>query len=329
MSFFSASFEDLWMASVGGAMLGISTSAYLALIGRVTGMSGSLRQTYLQITAQKTPDPIHIVYVGGLMLGSSAMGYILPNAFEAGGFNPVLMAVSGLLVGVGTTVGHGCTSGHGLCGLARFSTRSLYAVTTFFGTAIIISSSLSSSLVELKTPSPELGGASNMGIATLALGSSLVAYGAYQLQDNIASLSAIFCASLFSAGLVISGMVRATKVHAFLDFTGIPTGVWDPSLALVFFSGLGINLILFPILRKSYAPVVASKWDLPTSTNFSWDLIYGGALFGVGWALGGICPGPGMVGISGQYGLANVIWIVGCLIGQQAATSFQSLRIKK
>jgi hypothetical protein len=105
-------------------------------------------------------------------------------------------------------------------------------------------------------------------------------------------LYALLSGLIFSAGLGISGMTQQGKVLGFLNLGG----PWDPSLALVMLGatlvhGVGFRLVMH--LRK--APLVESRFQLPTSRTLDGKLLGGAALFGVGWGLGGFCPGPGLV----------------------------------
>eukprot|EP00471_Norrisiella_sphaerica_P001982 CAMPEP_0184482018 /NCGR_PEP_ID=MMETSP0113_2-20130426/3594_1 /TAXON_ID=91329 /ORGANISM="Norrisiella sphaerica, Strain BC52" /LENGTH=338 /DNA_ID=CAMNT_0026861521 /DNA_START=31 /DNA_END=1047 /DNA_ORIENTATION=+ len=314
-------YEGIKWATIGGTVLGLSTSAYMALVGRVSGMSGSLRNTYLQLTQQKAVDPLHVVYVGGLLIGGAAVRILLPASFELGSYDAVMLVVGGLLTGVGTTIGHGCTSGHGLCGLARLSFRSLVAVGTFFTTGLATCTALHPMMKTLWTPSS----VPNFGLPlpyadtlplTVISGSFLSLWGFSQL-DLYQALSASVCSIAFSFGLGISGMLMPSKIHGFLALT---TG-WDPSLMFVMMGGLVVNVALFPLIRRLSKPVTCPAFDLPTSTHFDPDLVIGGVLFGLGWAIGGLCPGPGIVGIAGPYGLSSLIWTTACIAGQQLTHS--------
>lgn len=102
---------------------------------------------------------------------------------------------------------------------------------------------------------------------------------------------ALLSGLLFGAGLVIAGMTSPTKVTAFLDLFGH----WDPSLALVMVGAIVVHAALLrPILRLRH-PLFATKFHVPEKTAIDGRLIAGAALFGVGWGLGGVCPGPGVV----------------------------------
>lgn len=128
---------------LGGALIGLAASALLILNGRVAGVSGiagSLVGGVLAPFGGRIDGELleRAAFVVGLILGPFVFLLVF-GAFPAvtiTGALPVLIA-GGLLVGFGTRLGGGCTSGHGVCGLARFSRRSLAAVVTFFAVAIL------------------------------------------------------------------------------------------------------------------------------------------------------------------------------------------------
>ncbi len=104
---------------------------------------------------------------------------------------------------------------------------------------------------------------------------------------------AYVCGLLFAVGLGISGMTHPSKVLAFLDFAGD----WDPSLALVMGAGVLVNFVFFRMATRRGAPLLAPSFSLPTKTAVDASLLGGAALFGVGWGLGGFCPGPAIVSV--------------------------------
>ena len=121
---------------------------------------------------------------------------------------------------------------------------------------------------------------------------------------------AFACGALFALGLAISGMTHPTKVLAFLDFTG----AWDPSLALVMGGGVLVNVLLFRVALRRGTPLLGGAFALPDRRAIDARLVGGAALFGVGWGLGGFCPGPAIVSVAG--GAAPVIlFVVAMLVG--------------
>jgi uncharacterized membrane protein YedE/YeeE len=96
---------------------------------------------------------------------------------------------------------------------------------------------------------------------------------------------------LFGTGLVISGMTKTSKVVGFLDLFG----QWDPSLVFVMLGGIAVHFVLLRLVLRREAPLFDEKFHLPTRRDLDKKLILGAALFGIGWGLGGYCPGPGLV----------------------------------
>lgn len=101
-------------------------------------------------------------------------------------------------------------------------------------------------------------------------------------------LVAFLCGSLFGLGLVVSDMANPARVVAFLDITG----AWDPSLALVMAGALLPSAIAYRWTRARHAPLLAGALHIPQSRRIDRHLVVGAALFGIGWGLAGVCPGP-------------------------------------
>lgn len=98
--------------------------------------------------------------------------------------------------------------------------------------------------------------------------------------------------ALFGAGLLLSGMTQPAKVIGFLD----PTNGWDPSLAFVMGGAAIVYALLFRLIRTHRErPWLDVSFHLPTRRDLDRPLVIGSALFGIGWGLGGLCPGPGIV----------------------------------
>lgn len=115
---------------------------------------------------------------------------------------------------------------------------------------------------------------------------------------NLQSLVSLIAGILFGAGLVIGGMTDPGKVIGFLDLAG----QWDPSLAFVMGSALCVTLPVFQlVIRKRSRPVLGTQFFLPTKTDLDPALLGGSALFGIGWGIAGLCPGPAIANlVSGE-----------------------------
>ena len=116
--------------------------------------------------------------------------------------------------------------------------------------------------------------------------------------------------SLFGFGLTLSGMLDPSKVQAFLDITRN----WDPSLAFVMFGGILTTSIGYYFILKSPSPLYDSNFHIPIIYHIDVKLIGGSVLFGIGWGLGGLCPGPAVAILSYSFSPA-IIFIIAMLIG--------------
>lgn len=123
---------------IGGALIGTSAGLMMLLHGRVAGISGIVG---LLATGRTGAEESHwrALFVGGLLLGGLLMSLLSPASFEITlDRSWGALALAGLLVGFGTRLGSGCTSGHGVCGIARFSPRSLVATGSFMVAGMVV-----------------------------------------------------------------------------------------------------------------------------------------------------------------------------------------------
>jgi len=106
---------------------------------------------------------------------------------------------------------------------------------------------------------------------------------------------ALIAGLLFGAGLAHSGMSDPARVHAFLDMSG---GAWDPTLAFVMGGAIGPMAIAWLIRRRLERPLADTRFSLPETTGMTPALIGGSALFGIGWGIAGLCPGPAVADLA-------------------------------
>lgn len=125
---------------------------------------------------------------------------------------------------------------------------------------------------------------------------------------------------LFALGLGVSGMTQPEKVIAFLDFFGN----WDPSLIFVMGGAVGINMLLYRLTLHRPCPVYAEQFTMPRQRKISGHLIVGAALFGIGWGLGGYCPGPAQVSLASGDG-SVVVFVIAMLAGMWLHEKLQAL----
>lgn len=125
---------------------------------------------------------------------------------------------------------------------------------------------------------------------------------------------------LFGAGLSISGMINPAKVLGFLDLAG----AWDPSLAFVMLGGVTVTAIGYRTVLRRDQPVFERGFALPSRRDIDPALLLGAALFGIGWGLGGYCPGPALAGLG--FGAADTLAFVAAMalgmIAARASSSF-------
>lgn len=105
--------------------------------------------------------------------------------------------------------------------------------------------------------------------------------------------SALAVGVLFGLGLTISGMINPAKIIAFLDVAG----AWDPSLLVVMATALVVSFVGYRIVLARTKPFFEPSFQVPTKTRIDRPLLAGSALFGVGWGLSGLCPGPAIAAI--------------------------------
>ena len=109
-----------------------------------------------------------------------------------------------------------------------------------------------------------------------------------------ALISAFLAGLVFGLGLIVSAMVNPAKVLAFLDVAGI----WDPSLALVMGGAIAMGLVGFAVAKRRRVSLLGLDMKLPGIKQVDARLVIGSLLFGIGWGLGGICPGPALVAVA-------------------------------
>jgi uncharacterized membrane protein YedE/YeeE len=121
-------------------------------------------------------------------------------------------------------------------------------------------------------------------------------------------VSAFLAGLVFAIGLGISGMTQPSKVIGFLDFFGH----WDPSLMFVMGGAIAAHFFFARRAAAGGTPRLAPKFELPTRTDINARLLLGAALFGVGWGIGGLCPGPAIVSAVG--GAPTTLVFVGAMV---------------
>jgi uncharacterized membrane protein YedE/YeeE len=127
-------------------------------------------------------------------------------------------------------------------------------------------------------------------------------------------VTAILAGLVFGMGLVLSGMTQPSRVVAFLD----PLGDWDPSLAFVMAGAVAVYAIAYRvIMRHRRDPWFDIRFHLPTRRDLDVQLVAGAALFGIGWGLVGLCPGPAIVAAA-SGSIEAILFVVAMLAGMLA-----------
>lgn len=126
---------------------------------------------------------------------------------------------------------------------------------------------------------------------------------------------------LFGVGLIVSGMGNPAKVLNFLDLFG----TFDPSLAFVMGGAVVVAFIGYRLVLARPVPLLAERFQVPTRTDIDARLILGPALFGIGWGLGGFCPGPAFTAL-GLGAPGTLVFVPAMLAGMWAARALAERR---
>ncbi len=109
---------------------------------------------------------------------------------------------------------------------------------------------------------------------------------------------ALLAGLLFGAGLTVAQMLDPARVLGFLDLAAIRTGHWDSTLLFVFAGALPVMFLAYQIRQRMAAPLLAPEFLIPSRTDIDAPLIVGSGLFGLGWGLVGLCPGPAVAALA-------------------------------
>ena len=291
-------------ALIGGIIMAIASSLHLLVRGKITGISGSF---FKSIHCEEMY--YNLSFLLGMILISAIYKSIFPSYssifFETSSsylsdLSFLGFCISGFLVGYGTKLANGCTSGHGVCGLPRLSKRSIVAVITFCICGILFATFryyvpflVTDFLTEYI---PVFDSAIITWISFIAcIGGIAVIIVPLITKKKWSDLRdyiiALIIGMLFGYGLLQSGMVER---HTVINFLTISKH-WDYTLVIVLASAVGVNLITFYLILKYKSKPIYGTYSLPTKTKVDGKLLLGSAIFGIGWGMGGICPGPAVI----------------------------------
>jgi uncharacterized membrane protein YedE/YeeE len=136
------------------------------------------------------------------------------------------------------------------------------------------------------------------------------------MRDTLAGL---LCGFIFGFGLLISGMMQPTKVLGFLDLFG---GAWDPSLAVVMAAALAVAAAGYALARLQGQPLFAAQSLWPTARQVDGPLVTGAVLFGIGWGLVGLCPGPAIENLA-TGSVRVLVFVVAMVAGMLLQRAWQ------
>ena len=126
----------------------------------------------------------------------------------------------------------------------------------------------------------------------------------------MSKLVSLFCGVIFGIGLVISQMINPAKVLGFLNLFG----EWDPSLAFVMIGALFVSSPLFHLFKNKEKPIFSTSFSISENKEIDKRLIIGSILFGAGWGLVGLCPGPAISSIA-LFNVSSVTFVFSMFIG--------------
>lgn len=327
--------EPFFVPICGGLVIGTLSVGELALTGKVLGISGVVKGL-----VAGNWQAWRFSLLAGLIAGGAALCQWYPHAFDPastlGTLSTLRLVTAGFLVGLGAALGNGCTSGHGISGNARLSVRSLAATLTFMVFGVASASFFDTASLQGVPPQglihPPPPSAHEIAFATRVLGSAIIlvsgaALAARDIRAKWLELAVDFCTGLlFALGLGVAGMTRPSKVSSFL---GAFSGTFDPSLIFVMGSALlvaipGFQFIMHTRIIPKPLLFPNTAFNLPSSNAIDWKLLVGSSLFGVGWGLAGLCPGPSIVNLA-TLRVPSAIFFAALTAGMMAAKKVEKL----
>ena len=313
-------------AFIGGLFIGVACGVYMLFSRRIAGCSGALKALLLG-----PHETSKIAFTGGLLSGGALMKVLLPSSFSAPAAPSLVLAFSGICVGIGTALANGCTSGHGLCGLSRLSYRSLVAVPIFMVAAIITTtiSSVTMTITSITTTISNvtmtitsdgtLGAILPIAIVPIGATAATTTGLAAQLAGSLALALAAGLAFLpekstarevflglwsggcFAIGLSLGGMVRPSVVLGALG-----PAAFDGTLWVLFCTALATTFVAFRVAAR-VGIQEATVWGAASPPPVDRSLLLGSVFFGVGWGASGLCPGPLLVDVGAAPGAPGLM----------------------
>lgn len=147
-------------------------------------------------------------------------------------------------------------------------------------------------------------------------------------KNYLQILSAFVVGVLLALGLSVSGMIQPQKVIGFLNIKGD----WDPSLLFVMIGAIPVHILAYRFIKGKASPLFDIKWHVPTSKEITKPLIFGAVIFGLGWGLAGICPGPAFVSMASGSQMIFVFVVmmtIGMLLNRVYSRAMERVKQKR
>lgn len=290
-------------STIGAILIQLATTSYLAECGKTIGFSSVI---YNSVFSQSR-NTISICI--GLLISSLVCYNVIPEYVPLPlsmnySFNRIILAAT--LVGWGSSWGSGCTSGHMLCGISLMRKRSIVATLVFCSTAMVVANfysaqNLSQCVEPCYTISFDTLSSTKLRLLFLLSFAVII----NRIKSTSAQFSGFKAGFVFGLGLFISGMANPEKPLRFLSV--FHPSKFDPSLFMIVLFAIIPNIATWKNITRRSHPSVESSFNLPTITDTPPKFIVGNILFGLGWGILGVCPGPGF--ITSIFSVSGITWL--------------------